>query len=688
MADVPTLKLVHPAPEPPRHPRAARAPRRGPARVISIGGGKGGIGKSLIAANLGIELARRGKRVVLVDADLGGANLHTTLGVDVPRRTLSDFIERRVSRHRRGGDADRHREPGAGLRRARSPRRGEPAARPEDAAPAPRPAARRGLRHPRPRRRAPIPTSSTSSSSPITACWCWCPSRRRSRTPTASSRRPSGGACATWPRCTATSRCCATVHGGASFRSPVELVETVSRAGPRRRRQPGAAAGRVPAAAGGEPGAHRRRTPRSGAPWWPPGSKYFGLEMDYLGYIHYDDEMWRTLRARRPFLVERPDVPAAKAFATIVDGLLALDIAGRAGAAPVKPLSQQTLYEILDVSLGRQRGDHRGGRRSCRRPVRSGLARHVHAHGARTRSSCSWPGGIEEARADAARPRGPGPLRRDGSRAPSSPSRPAPAPAAAAPPTVDRRASGRLGRSCPRSSRPHAEGRERPERRGRGVTSPVPVASPVTASPTAPAGRPRPRCGAAGGLHPPFGVATLGLAAGHRPARRRSGSAASCPPRRAVPAQTPVPALTPVEAAPSPPAPPAPPLRRRRWCPRDHLVRRGAAQAARGARDLAPADLGADQGHPPPHREHRGRPVRAAAGVGLPARHPALDRARAAARRAEGGPVVPRAGVRRLLLDGSHAAAAMTPNEPAARARGPGGPRRRPSGGTRVNPEP
>ena len=33
--------------------------------------------------------------------------------------------------------------------------------------------------------------------------------------------------------------------------------------------------------------------------------KYFGLEMDYLGYIGYDDEMWRAVRARRPLLVER-----------------------------------------------------------------------------------------------------------------------------------------------------------------------------------------------------------------------------------------------------------------------------------------------------------------------------------------------------------------------------------------------
>lgn len=75
------------------------APRRGRARrVVAIGGGKGGIGKSLVSANLGIALAQRGSRVVLVDADLGGANLHTCLGVPQPRVTLSDFVEKRAAR--------------------------------------------------------------------------------------------------------------------------------------------------------------------------------------------------------------------------------------------------------------------------------------------------------------------------------------------------------------------------------------------------------------------------------------------------------------------------------------------------------------------------------------------------------------------------------------------------------------
>ncbi|MBN1959434.1 MAG: P-loop NTPase [Deltaproteobacteria bacterium] len=62
-----------------------------------MGGGKGGIGKSLLSANLGVHLAQIGRRVVLVDADLGGANLHTCLGIPAPQKTLSEFIERKVS---------------------------------------------------------------------------------------------------------------------------------------------------------------------------------------------------------------------------------------------------------------------------------------------------------------------------------------------------------------------------------------------------------------------------------------------------------------------------------------------------------------------------------------------------------------------------------------------------------------
>jgi len=65
-------------------------------RIWAIGGGKGGVGKSVLAANLGVVLAKRRQRVVVVDADLGGANLHTIFGMPDPELTLSDYIDRRV----------------------------------------------------------------------------------------------------------------------------------------------------------------------------------------------------------------------------------------------------------------------------------------------------------------------------------------------------------------------------------------------------------------------------------------------------------------------------------------------------------------------------------------------------------------------------------------------------------------
>jgi flagellar biosynthesis protein FlhG len=64
-------------------------------RVIwTIGGGKGGSGKSFITTNIGICLSKLGARIILIDADLGGANLHTFLGILPPVPSLSDFIKK------------------------------------------------------------------------------------------------------------------------------------------------------------------------------------------------------------------------------------------------------------------------------------------------------------------------------------------------------------------------------------------------------------------------------------------------------------------------------------------------------------------------------------------------------------------------------------------------------------------
>jgi flagellar biosynthesis protein FlhG len=64
-------------------------------RVVAFGSGKGGVGKSLLAANVGVFLATLGKRVVLVDAAFGSANLHSFVGVAEPQRTLADMLVHR-----------------------------------------------------------------------------------------------------------------------------------------------------------------------------------------------------------------------------------------------------------------------------------------------------------------------------------------------------------------------------------------------------------------------------------------------------------------------------------------------------------------------------------------------------------------------------------------------------------------
>ena len=123
------------------------------------------------------------------------------------------------------------------------------------------------------------------------------------------------------------------VMDGASFKSPVELVATVAErdpeAGVNLSRQlatfrprlvvnqaltaPDAALGQAVVAA------------------W---RKYFGLEMDYLGAIAYDEEMWRAVRQRQPLLVARPDVPAGRAFDGIAERLLGMDAAERVAEQP------------------------------------------------------------------------------------------------------------------------------------------------------------------------------------------------------------------------------------------------------------------------------------------------------------------------------------------------------------------
>jgi len=71
-----------------------RSKNQKPPTILAIGSGKGGVGKTVIAASMGLGLAMLKRRVVVVDADLGGANLHTVMGIDKPSITYNNFLNK------------------------------------------------------------------------------------------------------------------------------------------------------------------------------------------------------------------------------------------------------------------------------------------------------------------------------------------------------------------------------------------------------------------------------------------------------------------------------------------------------------------------------------------------------------------------------------------------------------------
>jgi len=67
-----------------------------PVQVIAVTGGKGGVGKSNVSVNLSIALAEMGRRVVLLDADLGLANIDVLLGITA-KNNISNVLNGEIS---------------------------------------------------------------------------------------------------------------------------------------------------------------------------------------------------------------------------------------------------------------------------------------------------------------------------------------------------------------------------------------------------------------------------------------------------------------------------------------------------------------------------------------------------------------------------------------------------------------
>jgi len=70
-----------------------RLKREREGEIWAIGGGKGGTGKTFVTSCMGTYLAQKENNVVLIDVDIGGANLHSFFGINRPGKSLTNFFE-------------------------------------------------------------------------------------------------------------------------------------------------------------------------------------------------------------------------------------------------------------------------------------------------------------------------------------------------------------------------------------------------------------------------------------------------------------------------------------------------------------------------------------------------------------------------------------------------------------------
>ncbi|MHB8877456.1 MAG: P-loop NTPase [Myxococcaceae bacterium] len=319
-------------------PRPAPPPglrqRRRAGRIIAVGGGKGGIGKTMVSVNLGVALAAKGKRVVMVDADLGGANLHTCLGVSQPTLTLSDFLLKKTARLEdvmvpAGVD---NLSLIAGAR---------------DVLGAANPKHQQKLKLLRNLQALaadyvvldlgagtsfnvldffliadhgvvvllPEPTSVENAYRFIKAAFFRRLQNVEDKYGITDLLEQAGAG-----------------QQGA-VRTPHEVVTRVKARdlalGEKLEAELGTFTARLVV--------NQSRGPADGevgaavvAAW----KKFFGLSMDYLGAVSYDDEAWKAVRKRRPILLERPDSEAARGLLRVAENLLALDAAPHGPVTP------------------------------------------------------------------------------------------------------------------------------------------------------------------------------------------------------------------------------------------------------------------------------------------------------------------------------------------------------------------
>ncbi|MCA9664013.1 MAG: helix-turn-helix domain-containing protein [Myxococcales bacterium] len=341
----------------------AEAEMETPRLLIAIASGKGGVGKSLLAANIGIYLAQLGRKVVLVDGTLGAGNLHTMLQVDSPDVSLGDFFSR---------DVDHLRDvvvstPFAGLGLISGVDDGVTAANP-------RPAQKNRLltqlrqlnteyvivdlapgcgfnvvdmfiaadlhvvvTHPEP----------TAIESAFRLIKCAFMRKLRAL----DSAKPLLAEIPKVPRGIPSPRELLELAGGREALRDV-IREAMGDFKPRLVVN----------------GTRTREDLELGPALTVVGRRHLGLPLDYLGYLEHDDAVGVSVRRRRPLQVEFPEAKVSKDIDRVARRLLGLESHENPACAQLpKTLEQQSHYELLGLHPGATEPEIRRAHRHVRR---------------------------------------------------------------------------------------------------------------------------------------------------------------------------------------------------------------------------------------------------------------------------------------------------------------------------------